>query len=75
MTVTAGPFVCNREWKLLQFHADGRTSNLIMMPASLQLQPLLGCAIKSHSEETPTVWPHMQDGGQQEVKDTDVQNE
>jgi len=27
-----------------------------------------------HTEETPTVWPHMQDGGQQEVKDTDVRN-
>jgi len=27
-----------------------------------------------HSEETPTVWPHMQDGGQQKVKDTDVRN-
>ena len=25
-------------------------------------------ATKSHSEETPTVWPHMQDGGQQEVR-------
>jgi len=27
----------------------------------------------SHSEETPNVWPHMQDGKQQKVKDTDVQ--
>jgi len=26
------------------------------------------------SEETPTVWLHMQDGRQQEVKDTDVRN-
>jgi len=22
--------------------------------------------------ETPTVWPHTQDGGQQEAKDTDL---
>ena len=32
------------------------------------------CATKRHSEETLTVWPHMQDEGQQEVKDTDVWN-
>jgi len=39
-----------------------------------QTQNWKGSATKSHLEETPTVWPHMQDGGQQEVKDNDVQN-
>ena len=34
----------------------------------------IGLATKSHSEETPTVWPYMQDEGQQEVKDTGVWN-
>jgi len=27
-----------------------------------------GSATKSHSEETPIVWPYMQDGGQKEVR-------
>jgi len=48
--------------------SEKQTSKICDRPETYLLQR------KNHREEDPAVWTHMQDGGQPEIKNTDVRN-